>query len=180
MSDNYFLVQLSKLELDPSVLPVNQILLNLLGPPMDRLSLTDYAAQRTLATSPVIGWRERGGKIRVFGNLRSYYVGQRLNSLTMIPTIIVPRDSVPDLRIFAIQTALLSLLSHVMDSRIQADVIGLLWEELDNRDNRAQLSSRFVSKSAMADAVGINRRYFSRHSDQFESKFLGLRGESNA
>ncbi|MEX1227816.1 MAG: hypothetical protein WD623_02675 [Marinobacter sp.] len=168
-------VKISDIRLDSSVYSVNRCVANIIEPCFDKLELTPFAIELLLASSPLIGWESKSKTVHVFGNLRSLYLVSQLDNTQKVPVLLVPEKSISDPTIFSIQSTLLSLLNHSVDRRVLTDLISLFWQELDTSDNRGQLSPRFVSKSGLAEAAGINRRDFPRQTQYYHSKFMAYR-----
>lgn len=175
MDFKYRSVALNNIELDPSVHTVNRCVANIIGPCFDKLSLTPFAIELALASSPLIGWQSTSKKVHVFGDLRALYLLRQLDGARKVPVLLIPEKSVSDPKTFSVQSTLVSLLSHSVDRRVLTDLISLFWQELDTSDNRGQLSPRFLSKSGLAEAAGINRRDFPRQTQYFQSEFMAYR-----
>ncbi len=165
-------LKLADIEIDESVEDINRTIANIFSPSLDKLNLTPKAVELAIAMSPVIGWQVKAGKYTIIGGLRSLYLAQQLDEMTHVPVLIVPKNRVPNPEIFAVQSALIELITRAVDRRCSLNVIPLLWDKLQTKEHRGQLSPKFVSKTGISDAAGINRREFAKIQETFHSEFL--------
>ncbi|WP_138440214.1 hypothetical protein [Marinobacter alexandrii] len=174
MNCNVKYVSVGDVELFQPVQKIAEAVANVCGARLDTMQLSSYAVEIAVALSPLVGFKSKSGKYRIIGGLRSFYLVRQLDEAAKVPMVILPPDSIPDPKIFAAQSALIDVIMRVVDRESASLVVPLLWGELEDKRHRGQLSPRFVSRSGVAEAVGINRRDFSKKPAHFRSEFLAL------
>jgi len=161
-----------------SVEEVAEAIANIRERRLDAMEFSDQAIELAITLSPLIGMELANGKCHIVGGLRSLYLVKQLDGSRKVPVLVVPHESIANPKIFAAQSALVDLLMRHIDGQTATTLIPLLWDELEDRENRMQLSPRFTSKSGLAEAAGINRRKFAKNIEPFQSEFLALGGDT--
>lgn len=171
-------VSVSDIQVAESVKGVAEALANIQERRLDAMEFSDQAIDLAITLSPLIGMELANGKYHIIGGLRSLYLVKQLDGSRKVPIIVLPEESIASPKIFAAQSALVDVVMGFVHRQTASRTIPLLWHELEDRENRTQLSPRFASKSGVAEAIGINRREFSKKPKPFRSEFLAFGGET--